>query len=112
MTPRDCLVVIGTPEPDLFGKRFDLDKDVITIGRSVSSDIVLRAETVARHHARLERRSGAWVVVDHGSCEGTHLNGEHISDDDRDGSSEAPLRYGDRIEIGGTVLELLSAAGT
>jgi two-component system, cell cycle response regulator len=99
----DCLVVIYTAEPGLLGKRFVLDKSPTRVGRGADSHIVLEGDSVSRRHAHLERRTGAWYVVDDGSTNGTYVNEEQIS-------REQLLNNGDRIKIGPSILKFLSGA--
>jgi diguanylate cyclase (GGDEF)-like protein len=99
----DCLVVIYTAEPGLLGKRFVLDKSPTRVGRGADSQIVLEGDSVSRRHAHLERRTGAWYVVDDGSTNGTYVNEEQIS-------REQLLNNGDRIKIGPSILKFLSGA--
>ena len=54
---------------------YNLEKDVITIGRADSNDIVLVSEGVSRQHARIERNGdGGWTVVDAGSTNGSYFD--------------------------------------
>jgi two-component system, cell cycle response regulator len=99
----DCLVVIYTAEPGLLGKRFVLDKSPTRLGRGAESQIVLEGDSVSRRHAHLERRAGAWYVVDDGSTNGTYVNEEQIS-------REQLLVNGDRIKVGPSILKFLSGA--
>ena len=99
----DCLVVIYTAEPGLLGKRFVLDKSPTRVGRGADSAIVLEGDSVSRRHAHLERRAGAWYVVDDGSTNGTYVNEEQIS-------REQLLVNGDRIKVGPSILKFLSGA--
>jgi two-component system, cell cycle response regulator len=99
----DCLVVIYTAEPGLLGKRFVLDKSPTRVGRGADSQIVLEGDSVSRRHAHLERRTGAWYVVDDGSTNGTYVNEEQIP-------REQLLNNGDRIKIGPSILKFLSGA--
>jgi diguanylate cyclase (GGDEF)-like protein len=99
----DCLVVIYTAEPGLLGKRFVLDKSPTRVGRGADSQIVLEGDSVSRRHAHLERRAGAWYVVDDGSTNGTYVNEEQIA-------REQLLANGDRIKIGPSILKFLSGA--
>ena len=99
----DCLVVIYTAEPGLLGKRFVLDKSPTRVGRGADSQIVLEGDSVSRRHAHLERRTGAWYVVDDGSTNGTYVNEEQIA-------REQLLTNGDRIKIGPSILKFLSGA--
>ncbi len=50
----------------------------LVVGRSRSCDVRLRDDTVSRLHAALVWRSGALVVEDLGSSNGTWVNGERI----------------------------------
>ena len=99
----DCLVVIYTAEPGLLGKRFVLDKSPTRLGRGADSQIVLEGDSVSRRHAHLERRAGAWYVVDDGSTNGTYVNEEQIA-------REQLLVNGDRIKVGPSILKFLSGA--
>jgi diguanylate cyclase (GGDEF)-like protein len=99
----DCLVVIYTAEPGLLGKRFVLEKSPTRVGRGAESQIVLEGDSVSRRHAHLERRAGAWYVVDDGSTNGTYVNEEQIA-------REQLLNNGDRIKVGPSILKFLSGA--
>ncbi len=99
----DCLVVIYTAEPGLLGKRFVLEKSPTRLGRGADSQIVLEGDSVSRRHAHLERRTGAWYVVDDGSTNGTYVNEEQIA-------REQLLVNGDRIKVGPSILKFLSGA--
>jgi len=52
---------------------------------------------VSRNHATIEFRDGEWWVVDHGSTNGTFVNGRMVK--------ERLLADGDRISIGGSELQ-------
>ena len=66
------------------------------------ADVVVRDVEVEPRHASIHREpdSGAYVVRDLGTGEGTVVNGEPFG-----GSREHSLRDGDRIKIGDSVLE-------
>jgi hypothetical protein len=51
-----------------------LDKQQLTIGRSSDSDIILDHPDVSRQHARLERGSKGWQIIDLKSTNGSYLN--------------------------------------
>ncbi len=70
-----------------------------TIGRLPSCGLTLDETTVSREHAALVRRGERWWVVDLGSTNGTKVNGRR--------ASEQPVDWGDRIELGDVVLELV-----
>jgi pSer/pThr/pTyr-binding forkhead associated (FHA) protein len=73
-----------------------LKSDVLTIGRHPESDIFLDSAKVSRHHARIERRNGSFIIHDLDSLNGTWLGGERIQ--------EKALANGATIQIGDTRL--------
>jgi DNA-binding winged helix-turn-helix (wHTH) protein len=89
-----------------------LDQDSMTIGRSVSCDIVIPLSIVSRLHARIELEHDRYVLSDAGSANGTFINGvrvEHaqqLSTGDQIwlGSPEAQLTFSDPDETLGVVL--------
>ena len=83
------LVVIRGPNA---GSRYLLDRDETTIGRHPDSNVFLDDVTVSRHHARVDREEGAFVLHDLGSLNGTYLAGERVD--------RRPLRTGDELQVG------------
>jgi len=71
----------------------------VTIGRGAECDVVLDWDPqVSRLHAELERRAGAWVLVDDGlSQNGTFIGGARLTGRRR-------LSDGDAVQCGATVL--------
>jgi hypothetical protein len=93
------LVVVASPSGEpAAGASFALDA-ITSLGRDVNNSIVLEDEFVSATHAALTYRGRAWYVEDLGSTNGTFLNRKKVS-------SPQPLRRGDRLQIGKTVLEL------
>ena len=71
----------------------------VTIGRSLSADVVLSwDEDVSRIHADLQRMGSEWVVVD----DGLSRNGTYVNDERIDG--RRMLHDGDKMRIGATVV--------
>src|SRR5258708_11552758 len=71
---------------------------VIRIGRDPDCDLSLQgeaADNVSRQHARIELTAGGAALTDVGSRNGTLLNDEVVK-------GSAPLRVGDRIQMGHT----------
>ena len=95
-SPRKLVVV----EPDdARGTSFPLDGE-LTIGRAQGCAVVLPSDTfVSQMHARVFRRGDDYWVEDLGSTNGTLVNGRKV-----DGA--VPLRRGDRVQVGRSVLEL------
>ncbi len=87
------VVVVG----DDVGTRVRLDRSV-DVGRDPECELALRDENVSWRHARVEDRGNReFVVVDLKSTNGVQVNGVV--------ATESPLRPGDRIFVGKTVLE-------
>jgi len=74
------------------GECVPLDKDKVTFGRSNNSDCVLSHPTVSREHFVIEQNNGRLFLVDSGSENGTHANGQRVS--------WVELKNGDRITAG------------
>lgn len=58
-----------------------LNRQVITIGRGETNDLVLPDSTISRQHAQLERTATGWQVRDLGSQNGTYLAGKVLLPD-------------------------------
>ena len=76
-------------------RRYVLDSERSTIGRSRDADCVLRDPNVSRHHAELRRSPrGEWTIADLGSTNGIKVNGRRV------GSTR--LKSGDQVTVGTT----------
>ncbi|MBN1659581.1 MAG: FHA domain-containing protein [Anaerolineae bacterium] len=97
-------------------REFQIDKAQATIGRGVECDVVLAEQGASRQHARLHYNmrvppgpgepqsdsasgSGTWYLVDLGTTNGTFLNGRRL-----EAHHPEPLKVGDRVSIGSSVL--------
>ena len=89
------LVVVEPKERK--GRVHDL-KDEQTLGRAAGCQITLDDTYTSQLHARVFTKDGQWFVEDLGSTNGTYLNTKRVS-------SPLPIKRGDRIKIGATVLE-------
>ena len=79
-------------------RAFTLPGDAETIGRESKNDIVIPDINVSRVHAEIRQdESGAWILTDLGSTNGTFVNGRQIK--------SAALSDADRIIVGTTNLE-------
>lgn len=75
------------------GARFDLDeKSENLIGRDWKCQITLNDPECSREHAAIYRDSEGWWIVDRGSSNGTHINGQTID--------TARLVHGTEVRIG------------
>jgi len=79
---------------------YNLEEDVITIGRSKENNIVLKNIKSSRRHARIERIGATYQITDLGSGNGTKVNGKKID--------FHTLKKGDEIKIGDAIITLKS----
>jgi hypothetical protein len=81
------------------GRELLLAKDETTIGRAESCDLGLFGDnTIERLHARILLKNNRYVLADAETPGGTFLNDERIS-------KPTPLKTGDRIRVGNSVIE-------
>ncbi|MCE9565177.1 MAG: FHA domain-containing protein [Planctomycetes bacterium] len=83
------------------GKQFDLTGSPITVGRHSSNEVALHDTQISRRHLELRAVGNGYQLFDLGSGNGTLLNGRTIQ--------EAPLRSGDTISVGQSVLMYTAA---
>ena len=81
------------------GESITLTTKPVSIGRSSDSSIVIRDDYTSTHHARLEYRSGKWIINDLGSTNGTFLSGTKVTE-----PTEVPLNT--PLTIGATTFEI------
>ena len=77
--------------PDGQELSFPLAAGVMLIGRDEDADIRVDEPLVSRAHARIEKRAGAYFVLDLGSTNLTKVNGEPVR--------ERELRDGDELHF-------------
>lgn len=94
-----CLIVIrGTPQ----GKRYDLNKESMFIGRDVSAEIAINDQNASRKHAEVIKDGKNFKLKDNNSTNGTFVNDKQIKE-------AVVLRKEDMIKIGNTILKFLPA---
>ena len=91
-----CLVVIYG---DDLGRRVELGREPIVVGRSSKCEVELDQESVSRQHCRFVRDRSGYAVEDLGSTNGTYVNDSLITKID--------LRDGDQVKIGRTILKFI-----
>lgn len=82
------------------GILYNLDKEVISIGRLQDNDIPLIHSKISRHHLQILYDNGHHFLKDNHSTNGTYLNGNKIQ-------SAIQLHKGDIIRIGSARLKYL-----
>ncbi len=87
------LVVRRGPQPN---QVYELNRDMMTIGRDVNNEITVNDPEVSRHHCRLTRGPSGYTIEDLGSTNGTFVNGRRLT-------GAQPLNPGDLIGLGETV---------
>ncbi|MCX6026781.1 MAG: FHA domain-containing protein [Chloroflexi bacterium] len=88
------LVMRSGPTP---GKVHELNKEIVTIGREASADIVIADPEVSRAHARLVSKPGGVIIEDLGSTNGTFVNKQRIT-------APRAISAGDEITLGETIV--------
>lgn len=91
--PTPSLVVQAAKQTHVFSTDF-------TAGRQ--GNLVVGDDHASNHHARFQYAHGAWWVEDLKSTNGTYLNGRRMFSAQR-------LKKGDKLKIGRTVIQVISA---
>ena len=94
-TPLKLVITSGALE----GQELPLQGDVITIGRSPDSSLVIQDDYTSTHHARLETRGGSWLLRDLDSTNGTTLAGARVT-------SPVPIPLNTPIVVGSMTFEV------
>lgn len=81
------------------GSTIPLDTNVVTIGRSPDSTLVIVDEYTSTYHAKLERTGSDWIITDLDSTNGTKVAGKRIT-------NSVPLPTFTEVTIGTTSFEL------
>jgi len=80
------------------GQEFEV-KDVVVMGRSEETDVVLDDPYASEFHLRFVSQENGMMLHDLGSTNGTYVNGRRIS-------APTQLRQGDTVQVGKTVMEI------
>ena len=85
-------VTITVPDRNAQPYRFQLDREVVTLGRGSENDIAIDSGSVSVQHAEMRRIPGGYELHDVGSTNGIKLNGDRLD--------IIPLRSGMTAHIG------------
>lgn len=80
------------------GREFEVP-DVVVMGRSDETDVVLDDPYASEFHLRLVAQENGLMLHDLGSTNGTYVNGRRVS-------APTQLRRGDTIQVGKTAMEI------
>lgn len=86
------------------GNRFELDEQLVTIGRVSNNTIQLHDTEVSRTHAELRQQEEGYLLRDLDSSNGTFVNSCRLV--------EHELSSGDQLQLGSTVLLYTGATGS
>ncbi len=76
--PSDPAPRLTIKRPDGSYREMEWDKEVFTVGRDSSNDLIIDHVLASRRHARLERIDEEFYVRDLNSTNGTFVNGEAV----------------------------------
>lgn len=96
---RKGFTTLAVMEGPLRGTTVPLKESGVLLGRNPECTLVLDDDYASGRHARVFYEDKAWYVEDLGSTNGTHVNGERITE-------SHVLQAGTQLRIGTTVLEL------
>jgi hypothetical protein len=88
-------------EGPMSGVEFQLDKEVIFVGRSPGNDIRIRDDAVSRRHLKIFSVESCYFIEDLKTKNGTMINGEPL-----DAGFGRLITEDDRIQLGSTVIRL------
>ena len=95
---RKCqLTILDGPDK---GKKIDLSKSAVRVGKKENNDLVLTDKTVSRNHFEIIRNQDNFLLRDLESTNGTYINDLRVR--------EAFLTPGDVVKIGKTRLEFIA----
>ncbi len=95
---RKCQLVVL--EGSNRGKKIDLNKPILKIGKREDNDLVVDEKTVSRNHLIIEQKENSYLLKDLESTNGTFINDIRVK--------EAYLSPGDVIRIGNVQIEFIA----
>jgi pSer/pThr/pTyr-binding forkhead associated (FHA) protein len=85
----------------LEGHSFEMQSDILLIGRAPESDIQIPDPSISKLHAKIFKSGEKYFIKDLKSCSGTWVDGRLIWP-----GNEIELRQGIRLSVGDTLLTL------
>lgn len=99
---RSAAGLVAVHGPGL-GRRWDVERGELLIGRDQACDVTVALDTVSRRHCLVSVCDGVAGVRDLGSTNGTFVNDVPVG-----GDRTAPLAGGDRLRAGGAIFRFLA----
>ena len=90
------LITITSSAEEPIHHTFDIERQLVKIGRAEDNDLVTHGGGVSSHHAQVERISGGFILRDLNSTNGMELNGTRMEIVD--------LVNDIQVEVGDTIL--------
>jgi hypothetical protein len=97
----EFMAKIQVLEGPMSGAQFELEKEVIFVGRSAGNDIKIRDEAVSRRHLKIFSVESCYFIEDLKTKNGTMINGEPL-----DAGFARLITENDRIQLGSSVIRL------
>jgi pSer/pThr/pTyr-binding forkhead associated (FHA) protein len=88
-------------EGPMSGAQFEMEKEVVFVGRAAGNDIEIRDEMVSRKHLKIFSVESCYFIEDLKTKNGTMINGEPL-----DAGFAALITENDRIQLGSSVIRL------
>jgi len=99
--PKPSCLVLVYGEGDL-GKRFEINTDHTTIGRSAACTVCINDESVSRTHCFIDlQNDGSLAVRDNKSTNGTLINNNVVR-------GQQKLQDGDQLKLGGVIFKFIT----
>lgn len=95
--PIPGLVLVFSSGEPLLGAMSAVESEIV-LGRGELRGVELRDSCMSRKHAEVRFESGTWSITDHGSRNGTYVNGEKV-DGNLIVSGQAVLRTGETVSL-------------
>ncbi len=92
-------VTITVPDKNAQPYRFQLDREVVTLGRGSENDIAIDSGSVSVTHAEMRRVLGGYELHDAGSTNGIKLDGHR--------QLSIPLHNGAEVHIGDVAFDFM-----
>jgi pSer/pThr/pTyr-binding forkhead associated (FHA) protein len=95
------MATIQVVEGPMKGARFDMDKEVLFVGRAAENDIKIQDDAVSRRHLKIFSVENCYFIEDLKTKNGTMINGEPL-----DPGFARLITENDLIQLGSSIIRL------